>query len=221
MNNDRPRARKSRKSLMRSKKSCLPGLTFILKARCLWTRQVCSLIPRSFLVPVTGTSNTSKRWCLFLALSLKQSQLTVYHTPPCFCLFFTINQSINQIFIFVSLAYTTSHAYSTIWPLSETSENVMSNEAPPATYCLLVWWTVIDQLWSTKIVIGRAWALHVAEVGSFPGPTQLSIQYSKAGRAWYLFSREHDVIKKGRKFANQKFPNSRKTHNSQILDSRN
>ena len=89
MNNDCPCACKSSKWMMRSKKSCLPGLTFILKARCLGTKQVCSRIPRSFPVPVTGTSNTSERWCLFLALSLKQSQFTVYHTPPCFCFCFS------------------------------------------------------------------------------------------------------------------------------------
>ena len=40
-------------------------------------------------------------------------------------------------------------------------------------------------------------------LASFPGPTQLSVACSngKAGRAWYLFSREHDIIGKRRKFS--------------------
>ena len=40
-------------------------------------------------------------------------------------------------------------------------------------------------------------------VASFPGPAQLSVACSteKPWRAWYLFSREHDVIGKWRNFA--------------------
>ena len=40
-------------------------------------------------------------------------------------------------------------------------------------------------------------------VALFPGPAQLSIACStvKWERAWYLFSHEHDVISKLRKFA--------------------
>ena len=34
-----------------------------------------------------------------------------------------------------------------------------------------------------------------------PRPDFRHLQYGKAGRAWYLFSREHDVISKLRKFA--------------------
>ena len=34
-----------------------------------------------------------------------------------------------------------------------------------------------------------------------PNPAFRRLQYGKAGRAWYLFSREHDVITKLRKFA--------------------
>jgi len=45
---------------------------------------------------------------------------------------------------------------------------------------------------------------HTHTVASFPGPTQLFVaalcmQYGKAGRAWYLFSREYDVIDKWQK----------------------
>ena len=34
-----------------------------------------------------------------------------------------------------------------------------------------------------------------------PRPAFHHLQYIKAGRAWYLFSREHDVIEKWRKFS--------------------
>ena len=34
-----------------------------------------------------------------------------------------------------------------------------------------------------------------------PRPAFRRLQYGKVGRAWYLFSREHDVITKLRKFA--------------------
>ena len=34
-----------------------------------------------------------------------------------------------------------------------------------------------------------------------PCPAFRRLQYGRAGRAWYLFSREHDVISKWRKFA--------------------
>jgi len=34
-----------------------------------------------------------------------------------------------------------------------------------------------------------------------PRPAFRRFQYGKAGRAWYFFSREHDVISKLRKFA--------------------
>ena len=39
-------------------------------------------------------------------------------------------------------------------------------------------------------------------IASFPGPTQLicCLQYRKVGRAWYLFSCEHDIIRKWRNF---------------------
>ena len=36
-----------------------------------------------------------------------------------------------------------------------------------------------------------------------PRPAFRCLQYGKAGRAWYLFSREHDVIGKWRKFSEQ------------------
>ena len=36
-----------------------------------------------------------------------------------------------------------------------------------------------------------------------PCPAFRRLQYGKAGRAWYLFSREHDLISKLRKFAKQ------------------
>ena len=38
-------------------------------------------------------------------------------------------------------------------------------------------------------------------IASFPAFRRL--QYEKAGRAWYLFSREHDIISKLQKFAEQ------------------
>ena len=47
----------------------------------------------------------------------------------------------------------------------------------------------------------QSWALasniHLrCRVASFPGPAQLSVAlpYGKIGRAWYLSSREHDII---------------------------
>ena len=47
----------------------------------------------------------------------------------------------------------------------------------------------------------------VVALASFPGPAQLSFACStengKAGRAWYLFSLEHDIIGKWRKFSEQ------------------
>ena len=36
-----------------------------------------------------------------------------------------------------------------------------------------------------------------------PRPAFRRLQYGKAGRAWYLFSREHDIIGKLQKFAEQ------------------
>ena len=42
-------------------------------------------------------------------------------------------------------------------------------------------------------------------VASFPGhrPAFRHLQYGKAGRVWYIFSREHDVIKKWQNFQNE------------------
>ena len=46
---------------------------------------------------------------------------------------------------------------------------------------------------------------YTAREASFTGPAQLSVACSmeKPWRAWYLFSREHDVIGKWRNFAEQ------------------
>ena len=44
-------------------------------------------------------------------------------------------------------------------------------------------------------------------LAAFPGPAQLFVacmQYGKAGRAWYVSSREHYVIDNGQNFQNKK-----------------
>ena len=45
----------------------------------------------------------------------------------------------------------------------------------------------------------------VVKVTSFPVPRPAfrRLQYGKAGRAWYIFSREHDVIEKWQNFQNE------------------
>ena len=45
------------------------------------------------------------------------------------------------------------------------------------------------KLWQTGSLVPR------------PHPAFRRLQYGKAGRAWYLFSREHDIISKLRKIA--------------------
>ena len=51
----------------------------------------------------------------------------------------------------------------------------------------------------TKYAICDKWSVH--SLVPRPRPAFRHLQYVKTGRAWYLFSREHDVISKLQKFA--------------------
>ena len=59
------------------------------------------------------------------------------------------------------------------------------------------------RLLSRLVRTGALLRLHL--VASFPGhrPAFRCLQYGKAGRAWYIFSREHDVIEKWQNFQNE------------------
>ena len=54
---------------------------------------------------------------------------------------------------------------------------------------------------SKYCITSTHWSIHVPSLVPKPHPAFHRLQYRKAGRAWYLFSREHDVISKLRKFA--------------------
>jgi len=48
---------------------------------------------------------------------------------------------------------------------------------------------------------------HLVPLGSYvprPHPAFRHLQYGKVGRAWYLFSHEHDIINKWQKKKNEK-----------------
>ena len=63
---------------------------------------------------------------------------------------------------------------------------------------MLVWVLLFRKLIANTLI-----GTYIHRVASFPGPAQLSVACSteKPWRAWYLFSREHDVIGKWRNFA--------------------
>ena len=57
---------------------------------------------------------------------------------------------------------------------------------------------------STVRGVGSVPCEHCEYVASFPGSPAPEHGYVYVGRAWYLFSREHDVIKIGPEFLEQK-----------------
>ena len=62
-----------------------------------------------------------------------------------------------------------------------------------------------EELWAEIFQLNGQW-LHIqSRIASFPVPRPAfrCLQYGKAGRAWYIFSREHDVIEKWQNFQNE------------------
>ena len=80
------------------------------------------------------------------------------------------------------------------WHMRKIVDHLRPQVVSPVLYSIL-WYTVVycSILWCTVVYCGS--------LVPRPRPAFRRLQYRKAGRAWYLFSNEHDVIGKWRKFS--------------------